>query len=272
MCVAEYSQFRVAPRVKAYMLQGFGRPRCCCENTHVCPRVNKHRVACKDLGQEIRGLVAAVHTHVCVAEYVNSGLHKDQGFWPTRCCCEHTHMCVSEKTPSQFKLAHQKQEVTRAMASQPTNCCCKHTHVRAGRITCQLQGLHRGSNGLQEVGPPVAAASTHICVLQKKKGLNPRTKGCQECGKPSAAHTCAFQKNSSRLHPRVKGYTGLADQLLLRAYTCVLQDISIQGCTCKPVSVKGYNGLADQLLPREHTCDMCVAEKTNSGLVWPTTS
>ena len=44
-------------------------------------------------------------------------------------------------------------------------------------------------------------------------------------------HTCAFQKNSSRLHPRVKGYTGLADQLLLRAYTCVLQSISIQGCT-----------------------------------------
>ena len=38
------------------------------------------------------------------------------------------------------------------------------------------------------------------------------------------------------------------------------------------LSVKGYNGLADQLLLREHTCDMCVAEKINSGLVWSTTS
>ena len=31
-------------------------------------------------------------------------------------------------------------------------------------------------------------------MLQKKKGLNPRTKGCQGCGKPSAAHMCVSEK------------------------------------------------------------------------------
>ena len=172
-----------------------------------------------------------------------------------------------KKTP----FIHGCTQGSKVLWGRPTNCCCKHTHVCMAESHVNSRLAPRIKK-VQEFGRPTAAASIHICVLQKKKGLNPRTKACQGCGKPSAAYTCVFQKNSSRLHPRVKGYTGLADQLLLRAYTCVLQDISIQGCTCKCVSVKGYNSLADQLLLREHTCDMCVAEKTNSGLVWPTTS
>ena len=118
---------------------------------------------------------------------------------------------------------------SRSTRPWPIRCCCEHA------CACCRMSQYRVAWITGYKGWPTSCCCehTHMCVAEKNAGLNPRTKGCQGCGKPRAAYTSAFQKNSSRLHPRVKGYTGLADQLLLRAYTCVLQSISIQGCTYK---------------------------------------
>ena len=77
-----------------------------------------------------------------------------------------------------------------------------------------------------------------MCCRIRKLGVAP---------KDASLHMCVSEKPSrSRLHPRIKGYTGLADQLLLRAYTCVRgRIVSIPGLHPK---AKGYKCLADNVL------------------------
>ena len=53
------------------------------------------------------------------------------------------------------------------------------------------------------------------------------------------------------LHPRIRGRKGSPDQLLLRAYTCALQNTSNQGCTQGSTC---YKGSADQVLLQAYTC------------------
>ena len=96
-------------------------------------------------------------------------------------------------------------------------------------------------------------------------------------------HVCC-RIDQCRVAPRVKVYRGLADQMLLGAYTCVLQNRRTQGCTqgsgatkvwptsymCVAVgthahavaeyvssglhpSFKGYKGFADQVVTRAYT-------------------
>ena len=110
---------------------------------------------------------------------------------------------------------------------------------------------------------------------------------------------CVAECINSGLHPRVKGYNGVADQLLLRAYTCVLhnrstkfnqalhqpEDQGLQGFD-RPTAaasahthththarvrarvaeyansglhprIKGYEGLADDMLLRAYTRFCC---------------
>ena len=65
------SQYKVA-WIKGY--QGCGQP-CCCEHAHVCFR-KTIKAAPKD--QSLHGIgrpTAAVSIDMCVAEYINSGLH-----------------------------------------------------------------------------------------------------------------------------------------------------------------------------------------------------
>ena len=109
---------------------------------------------------------------------------------------------------------------------------------------------------LQRFGRPPAAADTNICVTQCRVAPrvkvnerladqvllavstcvlpNRRIPGCTQgstvarFGRPVFAvstrtHTCVAEYVSSRLRPTIKGYKGFADQVLLRAYTCVLQ-------------------------------------------------
>ena len=64
---------------------------------------------------------------------------------------------------------------------------------------------------LQTFGRPIAAVSTHMCL--------------EECA-------------GSELHPSVNGDNGVADQLLLRAYTSLSQNKSLEGCTRGPRATK----------------------------------
>ena len=78
----------------------------------------------------------------------------------------------------------------------------------------------------------------HMCVSEKQFKVAPKGQRLHGIGRPTAAVSidmCVAEYINSGLHLSVKGYNGLADQLLLR-------------------------------------CDMCGAEEINSGLVWPTTS
>ena len=57
-------------------------------------------------------------------------------------------------------------------------------------------------------------------------------------------HVCC-RMDHLEVHPRIKSYKGLPDQLLQRAYTCALQNKSYQCCT---QGSSCYKGSADRLL------------------------
>ena len=142
----------------------------------MCPRINKLRVARKDLG-----------------------IKKYEGLAPTSCCCEHTHVC------------------------------CRISKLR----------LHARIRGLQGLGRPGAAASTHMCVSEKTTRsfkVAPKDQRLCGVGRRTAAvsiHMCVWQNHTSTqgLHQGSKRYESLADQLLLRAYTYVCQKQPVPGCT-----------------------------------------
>ena len=151
---------------------------------------------------------------------------------PTNYCCQHTHVfCRRIQSTSQVKVLNIQQ-------LWQANCCCEHTH------TCVLQkqsieGCTQGSR----VGQPIAAVGIHMCVSEythvwcRKSQL----KLCQfkkTVGKAIAAvstYTHVLQKETTHVCCRISQLRvaskdqGLADQLLLCAYTCVLLNTHMSG-------------------------------------------
>ena len=175
--------------------------------------------------------------------------------WPTKCCCEHTHVCCRE-----IRVAPRDRNFTRAW---PTNCCCcEHTHVGCRKNHLRPAPKDQGCKG----SPDQMLLRAHTCALQNKSD-----QGCTQglkCYKGPAdrallqACTCVLQTtktqdftqgstvakvwpntcccghthvccriNHRRVATRVKLYEGFSDQTLHGAYTCVLQNRRIQGCT-----------------------------------------
>ena len=91
----------------------------------------------------------------------------------------------------------------------------------------------KGCKGFDQV-----LLQAYRCLLQKKpiERLQPRIIGYMGAAAVSI-HTCVSENINSGclrlvlLNPRIKGYKGLADQVRLGAYTCVLRCLSIQSCT-----------------------------------------
>ena len=169
-------------------------------------------------------------------------------------------MCVSEKTP----FIQGCTQGSKVVWGRPTNCCCEHTHVCVAephvnsRLTPRIKKV-------QEFGRPTAAASIHICVSETVPGCtqgsqvtrdwpthreNMSSQGCTQgprvtsvwptacccehtrvCCKIKSIQGSTQGKINSRLHPGSTCYKGSADQVLLRAYTYALQNISVQRCT-----------------------------------------
>ena len=206
-------------------------------NKYTCVSQNKYTQGCTQGFKESRNTrvwrrpVAAVSIHMCVAEEVNSGLHKDQGLQGRGRpgAAASTHMCVSEKTA----FIQGCTQGSTVVWGRPTNCCCEHTHVCVAESHLNSRLAPRIKK-VQEFGRPTAAASIHICVSETVPGC---TQGSQV--------TRDWPTNCCCEHTRV---------------CCRVYQFRVA-----PISVKGYNGLADQLLLREHACDMCVAEKTTQG-------
>ena len=126
---------------------------------------------------------------------------------------------------------------SRGTRAWPIRRCCEHGCARCRMSQYRVAWI----KGYQACGQPSATVSMHVCVSEKQIKVASKDQSLHGIGRPTAAVSidmCVAEYINSGLHS----------------------------------SVKGYNGLADQLLLREHTCDMCVAEKINSGLIWPTTS
>ena len=181
--------------------------RCCCKHTYACYRILKLRVSHK--GQRLQRIArppAAAGTHMCVAEQTNAELHRGSRFTKV----------------------------------WPTICCWGHTHVccRTGEIRVAPKGQR-----LQRFGRAVVAVSTHThvchCAQHSRVTNVSPTKRCRE-----HTHTCVCCRNQGCTQGP-KFYQGFADQLLLRAYTCVLQSGSLKGRS---------QGSPDQLLLRAYTC------------------
>ena len=161
---------------------------CCCKHTHVC-------VA--------ESCSAAASLHICVSETASSRLHPritgytglaDQlreyvksgciqepratSVWPTTCCCEHTRVCVCCKIKS-TQGCTQGRHVTRVRS---TRCCCEPTHM-----CCRIFQFNVARKG-QKI----------ICRCEH-----------------THAHMCHSEQVNSRLHPKIKSYKGLANQVLL---------------------------------------------------------
>ena len=136
--------------------------------------------------------------------------------------------------------------------------CCRICQFRAAPNIQGLQGFCR----------PNAAASIQKCVAEIKpapKGRNsirasPTNCYCQH------THVCRRMEHLE-FHPRIKGYKGSPDHLLQRAYTCVFQNKSNQGCTQGSIC---YKGPADQLAWLTTCCGghthRCVSKQVKSGL------
>ena len=101
---------------------------------------------------------------------------------------------------------------------------------------------------LQGFGRPDAAASLHICFAEYLcSTLHARVKR-SFAAVSTHTHTCVSEKVNSSLHTKIKRYKGLANQVLLWARMCPLQDESIQGGLDQ-----GFQRLAHQLLLQTHT-------------------
>ena len=149
-------------------------------------------------------------------------------------CCRTDRSWTCEHLNSYPLICTPVSKVTKAW---PTSCCCEQT-PGCCRI-CQFRAAPN-IQGLQGFCRPNAAASIHMCVAEIKpapKGRNsirasPTNCYCQH------THVCRRMEHLE-FHPRIKGYKGSPDHLLQRAYTCVFQNKSNQGCTQGSICYKG---------------------------------
>ena len=253
MC-CRISKLRLHPRIRG--LQGLGRPGAAA-STHMC--VSEKTPFIQGCTQGSKAVwdwptdCCCEHTHVCVAEsHVNSRLapriKKVQelgrpNFAATRCCCE--------KKPHSFKVAPKDQRlygVGRRTAAVSIHMCVWQNHM-------STQGLHQGSKRYKSLADQLLLRA-YTYVYQKQFQVAPKDHRLHGTGRPPARickvkaapkgqglqvfgrlcvavsiHMCVAEYINSGLHPGSTCYKGSADQVLLRAYTYALQNISVQRCT-----------------------------------------
>ena len=195
MCVAEQTNSGLHPRVRGYKGLANQLHVCCCGHTCTCCcRICQLRTAPIIQGlQGFRRPSGDASIHICIAEIRVAP--RDRSFTrasPTNCCCEHTH--------ARCRLNHLRvaPKVTRV---RPTNCGCNHTHVFC--IINQIRAAPKGRNVSRVRPTRCCCKHTRVCCRMIKLWA----------------------------HARINAGGGLADQILLGAYTCVWQNTRIQGCS-----------------------------------------
>ena len=178
-------------------------------HTNTCLRICQLGAVPKDQGREGLADQALLRAYTCVLQ--KSGLQLGVDILPRlhRPAAASIHICVVEGCTQGSRVA----------IVRPTTCCCEHTYVCC-RID-QIKAAPKGRN-VTKVRP---AASKNNQTQGFAQGSTVTTTGCCR-----HTHVCR-RTNQCRVAPRVKVYKGLADHMLLGAYTCVLQNRRNQGCT-----------------------------------------
>ena len=109
--------------------------------------------------------VVAASTHMCVAEYVRSGLHPtSKGY---KGLADQVLLRAYTRVLLQTGL-HPGVEILPGLRRSTANCCCEHTHTHvcvADWVT--LEGCSQGSRVTQVPPTSCCCEHTHTCVLQK---------------------------------------------------------------------------------------------------------
>ena len=149
---------------------------------------------------------------------------KGSKVWRTNCRLEHTHVCCSICQSKAAPMDQGLQGFGRPRASV-------RTHIARALMPCRIDQTRVAptDQGLQRFGRATADVSIHMCVAKcinsgctrESKVTTEWHQGLQGFGRPFAAgsiYMCVPKCVNSKLHPSppwVKGYKGLADQLLL---------------------------------------------------------
>ena len=129
--------------------------------------------------------VVAASTHMCVAEYVRSGLHPtSKGY---KGLADRVLLRAYTRVLLQTGL-HPGVEILPGLRRSTANCCCEHTHTRVLQIGSHLRAAAK-DQGLHRFPRPVAAASTHTHVFYKKQAQ--MLQGFGRRGAAAGTHMCA---------------------------------------------------------------------------------
>ena len=202
MCIAD-----ITPAPKGRNSIRASPTNCHCQHTHVCcrmdhllhPRIKGYKSCCSE------------HTHVrCKTNRIRATPKGLQGFG--RPAPAGTHMLrVAEQTNSRL---HPRSKVPRF--GRPIVALSTHTHTRVLQ-NMSIQGCARGSRVTRFGRPRTHIVRAHVpCRIDQTRAA-PTDRELQRFGRATAdvsIHMCVAECINSGLHPRVKGYNGVADQLL----------------------------------------------------------
>ena len=188
-----------------------------------------------------------LRAYICVLQNKsNQGCTQGSKYYkasPTNCCCENTHVCC--------RLFHLRVATKDRVC--PTSCCYpKDRHVAcykgpADRVllqacTCVLQkskteGFTQGSTVTKVSRTTCCGGHAYVCCRINQWRVAP-SQGLRRFARPTVAvstHMCVAEYVSSRLHPWVRVYKGLAGRVLLRGHGRPIAAVSIHMCVAECV-------------------------------------
>ena len=176
-------QSRVAPEDRG--LQGLARPNAAVStqtHTHVSCRISRFRVAPEDQGLQRFGRPSAVPAYTCLLQngpiqFCTQG-SKVTRVWPTNFFCEHTHTCVAENLNSGLHLRVKGNkaldQVWRIWQINAT--ASAHTHMCALQ-TKSVEGCTQGSSTTKVL--PTRCWCEHTSGSCRNQGCTQGSKFCQ---------------------------------------------------------------------------------------------
>ena len=186
---------------------------CYCQHTHVCCRMDHLELHPKTKGYKGSPDQLLQRAYTCALQNKsNQGCAQGSTRVRPTSSCWHAH--VARFRTDEFKVAPK----VKGSKIWPTNCCLEHTHTHTRVLqNMSIQGCARGSRVTRFGRPRTHIVRAHVpCRIDQTRAA-PTDRELQRFGRATAdvsIHMCVAECINSGLHPRVKGYNGVADQLL----------------------------------------------------------
>ena len=186
---------------------------CYCQHTHVCCRMDHLELHPKTKGYKGSPDQLLQRAYTCALQNKsNQGCAQGSTRVRPTSSCWHAH--VARCRTDEFKVAPK----VKGSKIWPTNCCLEHTHTHTRVLqNMSIQGCARGSRVTRFGRPRTHIVRAHVpCRIDQTRAA-PTDRELQRFGRATAdvsIHMCVAECINSGLHPRVKGYNGVADQLL----------------------------------------------------------